>query len=231
MNQNRLPLSIGLFAKYPQQGQVKTRLFPRLGQARATLCARFLVLSMLERLSDLIPSKFCQVIIWYSGGSLIDWLTLVQPLGFKATQKLSFQKQPEGHLGNRLSHAMAYQLQLSEQAILVGTDAIEFDASTVSDIRNQLAQHALVYVPANDGGYVAVAATENHVSIFDSSIHWGESTVLQQSLVLAEQSGCSPAILPSQLDIDTPADFDLAIKKALIPANWAEKYAYTSFGH
>ncbi len=217
--------SIGLFAKFPQTGCVKTRLIPLLGEEGATQFARYLILSFLQRLLSQARTYDWQVNVWYSGGCLADWKNLCKPINLSLSQCLVWQPQLQGHLGQRLSHALKYQLQHSQQAILVGADAIEFNASTVQVMYQHLVHHPLVFVPAHDGGYVAVGATQVQPCVFDASIHWGTHTVLAQSLEHASRHQIQVSLLPAQLDLDTPADFELALSMQLIPNDWATAYA------
>ena len=49
--------SVGVFAKYPLAGQVKTRLIPLLGPQCAAEFARYLILSTLSRLWSPLQKK------------------------------------------------------------------------------------------------------------------------------------------------------------------------------
>ena len=69
---------------------------------------------------------------------------------------------------------------------------------------------------AADGGYVALACNRNVPEIFSASIAWGTASVAEQTRAALQQHHLSAVWLPSQLDIDEPADLDRAIELGVI---------------
>ncbi len=59
----KLPVTVAVFAKYPQAGRVKTRLIPMLGAEQCAMFARYLLLSTLDKLQGV------NVALWTDGGT------------------------------------------------------------------------------------------------------------------------------------------------------------------
>lgn len=210
--------SIGLFAKYPQPGQVKTRLIPLLGAERASHFAEYLILSTLTRLLE--DQNDHTIWFWRSGGTDATWRSLLAKLKRRQVAEVEQRWQPDEHLGARMRLAMTQQLQTSTYAMLVGTDAIEMTPTSCHELIDGLGSHPLGFVPAHDGGYVAIAASQVVGEVFDKQIAWGTHTVLAQSLQAAQHAGVTTFCLPAQLDIDEPDDYQKAIDLGLIPDHW-----------
>lgn len=216
--------SVGLFAKYPEPGQVKTRLIPLLGEQRASNFASYLLLSMLSRfLTDTCLASL-SVWLWRSGGTDSQWRRLLQTGIDLPVEQLQLRWQTSEHLGARMQSALAEQLKTSPKAMLVGTDAIQMSPAICRDLLLGLDTHRVGFVPALDGGYVAVGCTQPVPSLFDESICWGTGSVLQQSLKAAQHDGVSFFCLDSQLDIDEPEDYQKAIETGLIPSSWHNQF-------
>lgn len=225
MNTELAPVSIGLFAKYPEPGQVKTRLIPLLGEQGACDFARYLLLSAMEKFlpTSLNPSSQ-SLWLWRSGGTEEQWSELLSSVPNANRQKLKCRWQVDQHLGARMQHAMHQQLQESHYAILIGTDAIEMTASTCNSLLERMDAHEVGFVPAQDGGYVAIACSRVEPAIFHESIAWGTAVVLNQSLEALSRKGLKAVCLEPQLDIDEPEDYLQALDRGLVPPDWQTQF-------
>lgn len=224
MRQVPVGVSVGLFAKYPKAGQVKTRLMPQLGSDGAGHFAAYLLLSMIERLlgnSNVTPFSLT---IWTSGGSAVEWQELIAVLPREMRGRIKWCEQSDVQLGERMARALEHQLKDSSHAIVVGTDAVQFGVNSILEITRALETAETVFVPALDGGYVAIGTRQVNRCLFDESIPWGTSTVLQKTLELAKTGLQSVACLAPQLDLDEPEDLNLAIKEGIVPEDWTEAY-------
>lgn len=217
-------VSVGLFAKYPKAGQVKTRLIPQLGAEGACGFATYLLLSMIERLLGTATSNPFSLTIWTAGGSADEWQELVAVLPVETQQQIEWREQADVQLGERMAQALEYQLESSERAIVVGTDAIQFDGNSVLEMTLALDRAETVFLPALDGGYVAVGTSRVNRCLFDESIPWGTPAVLQKTLEIARHESQSVACHAPQLDLDEPEGLSLAINKGIVPEDWADRY-------
>ncbi|NJM32418.1 MAG: glycosyltransferase [Limnobacter sp.] len=181
------PVHIGLFAKYPEPGEVKTRLEPLLGQQGCAKLAYYLIARSLELLAQVqCNGQAVKVVLWADGGTEQQWHTLFNQLAPHALPIPDLQLQPQGHLGQRMQHALQWQLAQSgpgAASALVGADAIGLTAPILQHLLHAASQtHAPAFVPALDGGYVAIALQSLHKTVFSEAIDWGTATVMQTTL-------------------------------------------------
>nr|WP_306815288.1 TIGR04283 family arsenosugar biosynthesis glycosyltransferase [Limnobacter parvus] len=208
----KLPFIVAVFAKYPQPGQVKTRMEPLLGTDGCAAFARYLLLSTLEKLQGL------HVVLWTDGGSEAQWLDL---LNGRTVQRYI---QPQGHLGIRMQAAVEMHLQSAEIVVLLGPDAVQFTRADLSNLVLAAKVHSIAFVPALDGGYVALACTRCEPAVFAEHIQWGTGSVAEQTRAVLAKQGVQAQWLDAQLDIDEPADLETAIQQGCVPVDWAERY-------
>ncbi len=208
----KLPLTVAVFAKYPQAGRVKTRLEPLLGPSQCEQFARYLLLSTLDKLTGV------HVVLWTDGGTPQQWDALL------SGREVSRQIQPGGHLGLRMRAAVESALRHSEMVVLLGPDAIQFSMHDLRQLQTKAAKYGLAFVPARDGGYVALACTHCVPQIFAEQIEWGTEKVAAQTKDILVSLGMKAQWLSAQLDIDEPEDFHAAIAQGDLVGNWATVY-------
>lgn len=209
------PVAVAVFAKYPRADRVKTRLIPMLGAEQSASFARYLLLSTLDKLQDV------NVALWTDGGSPEEWDALLRG---RAVQRYI---QPEGHLGVRMQMAVTTHLSSSELVVLLGPDAVEFTLSHLRQLMEAARRQGLAFVPAHDGGYVALACNRSVSEIFSGSIEWGSARVADQTRAALQGQGVHALWLPPQLDIDEPADLEKAIESGCVPVDWHVRYQVT----
>lgn len=209
---SKLPFTVAVFAKYPQPGQVKTRLEALLGADGCAAFARYLLLSTLDKLQGL------NVVLWTDGGTEAQWLAL---LNGRPVQRYI---QPQGHLGQRMQTAVETHLQAAEIVVLLGPDAVQFARADLSSLIHAANSHSMAFIPALDGGYVALACTCCEPAVFSEHIRWGTGSVAEQTRAALATQGVQAQWLDAQLDIDEPADLQAAIEQGCVPADWATRY-------
>lgn len=209
----KLPVTVAVFAKYPQAGRVKTRLAPLLGADQCAAFARYLLLSTLDKLHGV------NVALWTDGGSAEEWALLLNE------RKVQRYIQPHGHLGVRMQTAVETHLNNSELVVLLGPDAVEFKVSDLQKLTQAARQQGLAFVPARDGGYVALACNRCLPEIFSESIRWGTASVAEQTREALRRKRLQAVWLPAQRDIDEPADLEWAIQSGCVPSDWPIRYA------
>lgn len=210
----KLPLTVAVFAKYPQAGRVKTRLEPLLGAEQCAEFARYLLLSTLDKLAGI------HVVLWTDGGTDSEWNAL---LAGRSVQRCT---QPQGHLGLRMQKAVETHLQSAEVVLLLGPDAVQFTRSDLEAIGRAIAKNELVFVPAFDGGYVALACARCVPEVFSESIAWGTRSVAEQTKAALSKLELEATWFDAQLDIDEPEDLQQAIELGCVPADWAARYSH-----
>ena len=185
-----------LFTKPSVAGRVKTRLVGALSQEQAAeLHAAFLA-DITERMTG-GPFEF--QIAWGLEG--IEELPESSIRGFR---------QSEGALGQRLLHGLRRAGEEHSLVAALGSDHPSVSAARVSEAFAALRGHAdIVLGPATDGGYYAIAAkTEVLAEELFFEIPWSSPEVLDVTLRRCAELQLGVHLLPSESDVDTPADLD-----------------------
>lgn len=205
---------IVIFAKYPNAGQVKTRLIPALGADKAAqLAERLLQHTLTQALDSGYPVELC--------GSPAAEQPCWQSL--KLSAAVQHTSQCNGDLGTRMAQAAVRVLSTRDAVILIGTDCPSLDAATLQHaaekLEGQLEQYDAVIIPASDGGYVLLGLRRFDQSLFEG-IAWSSATVCADTLQRLQDVGWSVSILPTLHDIDEPEDLQH------LPADWRADFHF-----
>lgn len=211
------PLTVAVFAKFPQAGRVKTRLEPLLGAEQCAAFARYLLLSTLDKLQGV------NVALWTDSGTDAEWDALLQVRQFPGSVQRHVQ--PTGHLGLRMECAVQTHLKESHVVVLLGPDAVQFQLDHLQALEHAAKTHTMAFVPALDGGYVALACTRCVPAAFSEGIHWGTASVAEQTRAALRSQRISAKWLDVQMDIDEPDDLKTAIHHGFVPEDWATRYS------
>ncbi len=178
-----------LFAKPPEVGKVKTRLIPAVGAQAATRIYRHCLQHNLDLLTE--SSFACQ--LWLSERGEPEFLSMDQ---------IHYQQGDD--LGQRMYHAMSSQLELQgyDKVILIGADCLELTPRLLREVEARLDAYQLVLIPALDGGYVLIAASQSVSPQLFSDIDWSSERVLRQTLQQAMDHGISSFVMNPLRDID-----------------------------
>lgn len=216
---------VGVFAKFPEPGRVKTRLRPELGEQGCVDLARYLLLSTLDRMCNHSMAKAeLTWVLWTDGGSQEQWKALLAH-GLLDHSGLLLMQQPGGHLGERMQHATEFQLKQAPCSVLIGPDALELKLGHLHTLIQEAQATDHAFIPARDGGYVAMATTRVCPGVFAGDIRWGTGTVALQTRQALQAAGCQSGWLPAQHDLDEPEDYQWALRTGLLPADWRGHYA------
>ena len=193
------PATLGIFAKAPQPGQVKTRLCPPLSHAEA---AQVHHLSLQETVLALAP---LQPLLFYSGD--VAYFQENFP-------GLPLLPQGEGDLGARMARALrTLHARGNERALLVGSDAPDLPLDLIIAAYAALASAAVVTIPARDGGYVLIGERGHHPLLF-RGVAWSTSAVLAQTRAICCAQQLPYAEVGSWEDVDDAAALVRLIRRA-----------------
>ena len=210
-------LTVAVFAKYPQAGRVKTRLEPLLGADQCAEFARYLLLSTLDKLHGV------NVVLWTDGGTDAEWDALLEGSQFSGPVQRHIQ--PTGHLGLRMECAVQTHLKESRVVVLLGPDAVQFSKTDLQQLERAAQTHSMAFVPALDGGYVALACTRCVPAVFSETIRWGTASVAEQTKAALHMQCISAQWFQAQMDIDEPEDLKTAIQHGFVPEDWPTRYS------
>jgi uncharacterized protein len=183
---------LGVFAKWPRPGAVKTRLG---GDARWQACvARAFLLDTLGRLSA-VPAR--RVVAFDPPEAEADFAGLVRGA-------FALTPQSAGDLGGRLSAFVSARLGEGASAVVVvGGDSPTLPAEYVGRAFAELGRADVVLGPSCDGGYYLLGCARRVPPVFDG-IDWGGPSVLAETVARLADPGWRLAVLPPWYDVDTP---------------------------
>lgn len=188
---------LGIFAKQPVPGRVKTRLAAETSPAWAARVAEAFLLDTLER----IRSLACTKVIAFDPPEAETWFRAVAPPDYQLVP------QGAGDLGQRLAAFFQQQFALgAERVVVIGTDSPVLPLQNMITAFEQLTRHDVVIGPAVDGGYYLIGCARAPWPLFDGVV-WSSPFVLKQTVERATGLGLHLAGLPPLLDVDTRNDW------------------------
>lgn len=196
---------LGIFARAPVSGAVKTRLVPPLTADEACTLYSALARDTFLRVEKL--RKYA-LTIFYSGdgpGALEAW----------KPERASLVPQMGTDLGQRLTAAFDQLLEDDRPAVIIGTDSPDLPTQFIKRAFDRLKHRDVVLGPASDGGYYLVGLKRPAPELF-RDIDWGTGSVLSQTIARLQSERLELALLPVWYDVDT-AD-SLALLDALCRA-------------
>ena len=213
---------IAVFAKAPVPGSAKTRLIPLLGEEGAASAQRAMTLRTLDTACAAAPG---QVSLWFADASDNPFLNECAD-----RHDLALYRQCAGDLGERMSTCLQTLLTSHAAVVLIGTDCPAFTVADLHAAALSLRRgRRLVFIPAEDGGYVLVGASaqedpeQQNRNLAQSflAIDWGSPQVMAQTRLrlsaLGWVRGRDWDELPALWDVDTPGDYKRAQREKLLP--------------
>jgi rSAM/selenodomain-associated transferase 1 len=189
--------TLGLFAKQPRAGEVKTRLAAATSPAWAARVATAFLQDAVERLSRVNARRVlahapAQAGPWFAG--------LVQ-------ERFLLTPQEDGDLGQRMAAFIGGELAAGSRAVvLVGADSPNLPLSFIEQAFTGLERCDVVLGPATDGGYYLVGCAGRVPPIFNG-ISWSSPRVLADTVARLADTGDQLAVLPPWYDVDTIEDW------------------------
>jgi rSAM/selenodomain-associated transferase 1 len=183
---------IAVLAKAPIPGLAKTRLMPALGAHGAAA------------LQDLLTER--AVATACVAGTVTLWGTPdITHRSFRdlVTQyRVRLRRQPDGDLGARMLAALT---ALPGGGLVIGTDCPALTADHLRRAAAALADHDVVLIPAEDGGYVLIGMRAPQPGLFDNMV-WSTDTVLAETRARIARLGLTCFTLEPLWDVDRPED-------------------------
>ncbi len=198
---------LGVFAKYWEPGQVKTRLAATLGDRRAADLYYAFLKTVLVR----FDKRGCANLAGEAGGldchRVLTYTPRERHADFArlAAGQWQLEPQAEGDLGRRMKAYFENAFsQGYHKVLLIGSDAPNLPTGRIVDAFAALQEAAVVLGPADDGGYYLVGARAEAPDIF-AKIQWGSTYVWDQTLRHLQASATPYATLDPWHDVDDGA--------------------------
>ena len=189
---------LGIFAKQPIAGQVKTRLAAATSPDFAAQVAEAMLRDTLDRLTTIDAER------WLVYAPVGATLAMTEFAG----KDYQMVPQGDGDLGRRMRQFFERHLRTDQdRVVVVGADSptlpVEFVVQAFAEL-----QHAdVVLGPATDGGYYLIGCARSVPPVFDG-LEWGGSTVLGDTIARLNAS-TRLAVLPPWYDVDTLDDWQM----------------------
>ena len=191
---NAMPKNkLGIFVRSPIAGEVKSRLAPVVDAPHA----RDLYLAFVADLVARLASSKHRPTIFLAGDRTTELLAILDA-------RWPIEPQGEGTLGDRMVAAFAHLLkEPGDRAVIVGSDSPDLPLPFLKRAFHALKHRDVVLGPAMDGGYYLIGLRASAPRLFDG-IHWGSSTVFDETLDAIERERLSMSVLPPWYDVDDP---------------------------
>ncbi|MBI3669618.1 MAG: TIGR04282 family arsenosugar biosynthesis glycosyltransferase [Acidobacteria bacterium] len=189
-----------VFAKVPEPGRVKTRLFGALTPQQAAEAGR-------ACLSDTVlqAGRVAGCRLWLQVAAPLDRAAqLANSLALDARWRVGVQR--GRNLGERFHAAFDSLFRAGcRKVICVGTDTPWMGRRRILRAMELLDSADVVLGPSADGGYYLVGARRRVPRIF-RDIPWSTSQVFGATLRALQKAGASYRLLPRDFDLDRPED-------------------------
>lgn len=195
---------ISVFAKAPVAGAVKTRLAPLLGaQGAADFHAQCVARTLaVATAAGVGPVELC------CAPDARDPFLAACAL----EHKVGLTEQAAGDLGWRMHSAIGAGLARHRGVMVIGTDCPALGARDLCAAAAALDAGAdAAIAPAEDGGYVLIAARRSDPGLF-AGVAWGTDRVMSQTRANLGALGWNWRELATQWDIDRPEDYQRLLR-------------------
>jgi rSAM/selenodomain-associated transferase 1 len=186
---------LGIFAKQPIIGQVKTRLGEEIGFANSAELYEALLRDTLARFAEFADRRVigyapvnCESMQWF--GQFHDQYEL--------------WAQPTQSLGERMQAFFQQHSDDDSRVILIGSDSPSVPSAYITQAFGALANHDCVIGPASDGGYYLIGLRLNAVSakLFEN-IEWSTAAVFKRTVSKMNRAQLAVVVLPVWYDVDS----------------------------
>lgn len=192
--------SLIIFTKNPELGKAKTRVAATLGDHAA--------LDIYKQLLEITRNVVTDVqdvhrLLFYSE-------TIAHDDGWS---NVTFDKhlQSNGDLGDRMEQAFLHALEISDKALIIGSDCPYITPEIIEYALSSLAKYDVVVGPTFDGGYYMIGMKKLHTSLF-RNMTWSTEEVYDTTIQRINDLGLTHWVAPKLNDIDYAEDWENYLK-------------------
>ena len=206
---------LGIFAKQPIPGRVKTRLTPPLSQQQA---CDFYRTSLQETVTAM--SGDFDAVLFYDGDR--DWFTAHFP-------GIALVPQEGDDLGERMAAALQRLQRGCDACALIGSDSPDLPTTLVEKAFAALDDApggGVAVIPSSDGGYVLIGERGHHPQLF-RDIPWSTSQVLPMTRDRAGELAIDFREIGEWQDVDDLASLKSFLERS--PQSHTARFARVHF--
>jgi rSAM/selenodomain-associated transferase 1 len=187
--------TLGLFARQPVAGQVKTRLARSTSPEWAAQVAWAFLLDSLHRFQGVADR------------SVLLFTPDDDSALFRVARRCNFDRRPQGpgDLGERLARFIGCHVD-EGPVVVIGSDSPTLPRSLIEVAFVELRTADVVIGPATDGGYYLIGCRRHLPGLF-VGIDWGGRHVLAQTVEQLHGLDARLALLAPWYDVDTLDDW------------------------
>ena len=201
--ETRANQTLGIFARHPVPGQVKTRLAIELGESRAAKIYAAFIADLADRFRGIAADRilcFCP--------DATDSRQYFQNI---AGQDYRLWLQPDADLGSRMQRFFEDHIRdARDRVVIIGSDSPTLPGEYVEQAFAALGGADCVIGPATDGGFYLIGMRGRAWPVF-CGIEWSTSCVLDQTVRSMRTCNARLAVLPMWYDVDTPDDWRMLV--------------------
>jgi rSAM/selenodomain-associated transferase 1 len=217
--------ALGLMAKAPLEGEVKTRLVPPLTAREAAALNVCFLRDMAANIDSISETEAAAGLVVYTPAGAESAFAGVLP------ERFSLLAQRGAHLGERLCNATDDLLRQGYGAVcLINSDSPTLPGSILVRALNLLAKDGdrVVLGAAEDGGYYLIGLKHAHRNLFNE-IAWSTSDVLARTRQRAAEIDLPVELLPPWYDVDDAVTLARLCEELLftLPSNGAYPAPHT----
>ena len=206
---------MGIMAKVPRMGEVKTRLVPSLSPEQASRLSQCFIQDVGTAIAAAARAwpELYGLAVYTPEGAEKDLAALL-PEGF------GLVLQRGGDLGERLRHAAEDLFEAGFHSVcLVNSDSPTLPPALLVQAARALHPDGdrLVLGPAADGGYYLIGLKRPHRRLFEG-IAWSTRSVLHSTLARAAEESLEVQLLPEWYDVDDAESLQVLRRELLSPA-------------
>ena len=187
--------TLGIFAKRPVPGAVKTRLAAAIGDEAAARFYEASLRTLLIRLRGLDLRR----VIAHAGNSQADLAWFQQFEGYE------LWSQPPGDLGVKLTAWFDFACATDDHVLVIGSDSPTLPLAYIQEAITALDHNDCVIGPAQDGGYYLLGLRRPVPQLFER-ISWSSPLVIAQTLDRTRDQQLRVVQLPVWNDVDEVGD-------------------------
>ena len=197
MKTDALTPTLGLFAKEPRPGLVKTRLASATSSAWAAKVAHAFLVDTIRRFGRIQARRA----LAFAPATAEKFFTEL------VDERFQLAPQSAGDLGLRMSYFFTNEFAGGAgRVVIIGTDSPTLPVEFINRAFVELDRSDLVLGPATDGGYYLIGCRTHFPELF-RNISWSSSSVLLDTAGHARDLGLSLSLLPPWYDVDTLDDW------------------------
>jgi len=194
-----------LMTRIPIPGKTKTRLMEILTAEECAKLHRCFLMDMFKVIEQF--KKTTDVYITYTPSNSLEVIEDIMPQFAGSFPQLG------DNLGSRMHNAISRLLYDGySKIILIGSDIPSIQPFDIKKAFKILDTNDICLGPTRDGGYYLIGMKKPHEKIFNDDLKWGNKSVFERTVYIANSLNLTVGLTSKLLDIDDKNDIEAFIE-------------------